>query len=489
MNFNDYARHDAVGLADLVRRREVSASELAASALAAIERLNPVVNAVVEAWEPDAPLRAAAPTGTLAGVPFLVKDIMLQRHGRKMEMGSRLAEGYVAAHTSFLTTRFDQLGLTTLGRTTTPEFGHGPTSEALLYGPTRNPWGLTRMAGGSSGGAAAAVAAGMVPIAHGGDGAGSIRTPAACCGLIGLKPSRGRVSAGPLYAEGLFGMVADFALTRSVRDTAEMLDGISAPMPGDPFVIMREASSYTELMRQAPRKLRIAFTTEPWFDAPVDAEVIQAVEACALLCERLGHDVVTASPAFDYEQLRAGCITLWAAAMARMANFIATSTGRPIAPGMLESATLAMVRHGQGLSADQVLGALEQVNSVCRAVGPFFEEFDLLITPAIARPPEPLGTYDQNAPVGTHEQWFDRKALFPPFLALFNATGQPCVSLPVATSASGLPIGVQLVGQFGREGQLLQVARQLEEEIDWSAALYRCQLALDEKIWSGARAA
>jgi amidase len=483
MKFAEYVRHDATGLAAAVRAGAVATAALEETALEAIAVLNPLLNAVIEAWPGEAtaiPPDAAAP---FAGVPFLIKDLVIGRAGRRQEMGSRLAVGNVAAANTYLMDRFDRLGLVTLGRTATPEFGHGPTTEPVHGGPTRNPWDLTRMAGGSSGGAGAAVAAGIVPLAHGNDGAGSIRIPAACCGLIGLKPSRGRVSSGPNNAETLFGMGVELALTRSIRDTAAVLDGVATPMPGDPFVILQPDAHYTELATRAPGRLRIAYTTTPWYDAPIDPEIVRAVEETARLCRDLGHSVIEASPVFDYTRMRSACLTLWAAGMAHWGRLLAAKVGRPLTEEHLEAATLAMIRFGSSLSAADLLVALEHTNAVTRTTGVFFEEYDLLLTPATAKVAQPLGTYDQNRPVTTHEDWFDRKARFPPFLALFNVTGQPAISLPVSAGDSGLPIGVQFAARFGREDVLLQLGHQLEHIQSWQDVLIGNQLRLwDEAL-------
>ena len=483
MKFEDYIRHDASALAGLVRRGAVTAEELEATALDAATRLNPLLNAIIETWPGDHDLELER-TAPFAGVPFLIKDIVIQRAGRRQELGSRIAVGNTATANSYLMDRFDRLGLVTLGRTTTPEFGHGPTTEPVQGGPTCNPWDLTRMAGGSSGGAGASVAAGIVPIAHGNDGAGSIRIPAACCGLIGLKPSRGRVSSGPGGGETLFGMGVELALTRSVRDTAIALDGASMPIPGDPMVILQPSAPYAVLAETRPGRLRIGYTTTPWYDAPTDPEIIRAVEQAAALCRDLGHEVVEASPAFDYAKMRSACLTLWAAGMSHWGQQLAAKMGRPLSDAYLEAATLAMVRYGSSLSSADLLAALENSNAVTRAVGGFFERYDLLLTPSTAKVAQPLGTYDQNAPVTNHEDWFDRKARFPPFLAVFNVTGQPAISLPTAMSESGLPIGVQFAARFGREDLLLQLARQLEEAIPWADALTKNQL----RLWAQATA-
>jgi len=479
LKFSEYIQYDGIGLRDLVRSGEVRASEIAETALSAIAALNPVLNGVLEVWPEAAQKDRADLSGApFAGVPFLIKDISLQCKGRRNEMGSRLAQGLVAQSSSFLMDRFDGAGLVTLGRTATPELGHGCTTEAVVNGPTRNPWNLDRMAGGSSGGSAAAVASGMVPLAHANDGAGSIRIPAACCGLVGLKPSRGRVSAGPGVAEGLLGMGAELGLTKTVRDTALLLDIASPPTPGDPFVILQPDRSYSEVLLEPCRPLKIAYTATPWYDAPIDWEVQDAVTRTATLCESLGHNVIEASPSFDYSIMREACITAWASGMSMWVDMIAETTGREPGPDTLEAATYAMYRHGRTLSAQDLLQAMNGMNTVTRAIGGFFEGFDILLTPATAKVAQPLGTFNQNAPVENHEQWFDRKAVFPPFLAAFNVTGQPAMSLPLYQSEENLPIGIQAVGQFGREDILLQLAAQLEDALPWRDRLIEMQTGL-----------
>jgi amidase len=482
MNFSEYIQLDACGLADAVRRGDVSAPELVRVAEDATRKLNPHINAILEMWPGEIDSASLYKNGALYGVPFLIKDMVIQRAGRLQEMGSRLAVGNRSQSNSFLMDRFDRLGLITLGRTATPEFGHGPTTEPVHGGATRNPWDLSRMAGGSSGGSAASVAAGIVPIAHANDGAGSIRIPAACCGLIGLKPSRGRVSSGPGSSEGLFGMGVELAVTRSVRDTAVILDGAAIPAAGDPFVIFRPQESYRAIAERAPPPLKIGYTTTSWYDAPIDAEMVEAVEKTAALLRKLGHSVTEASPAFQYSIMRSACLTLWAAGMYHWSKYLAQRTGRTVSERTVEAGTWAMIRYGASITSDDLLTALDQSNQVCRSAGAFFEEFDLLITPTTSAPAQPLGTYNQNAPVTTHEDWFDRKAKFPPFLALFNVTGQPAISLPAAMTGSGLPLGVQLVARFGREDVLLQVARQMEREMAWTQALVANQLRLWQSV-------
>lgn len=466
MNFKEYRRYDACGLSDLVRKGATTANQLAGLALAAIDEFNPRINAVIETF--DGELRHSDSSGPLYGVPFLAKDLVLHRAGGLLEMGSRLARGMVTPTNTELLLRYRRAGLNLVGRTTTPELGHGCTTEPVLTGPTRNPWDLTRMAGGSSGGSAAAVAAGIVPAAHANDGAGSIRIPAACCGLFGMKPTRGRVSLGPDAGEALFGMGIEHAVTRTVRDSAALLDAAQGPAVGDPYVIPGPPQRYSQAVTMPPPALKIAVATRTWSGAPVEREVIEAVESTARLCESLGHRVEEASPQFNYAEFREACIRGWAAGMTMWIDMLSTATGRVPGPDYLETATLSAYEFGRSLSAKQVLEVPSMLNRICRAVGPFFETYDMLLTPTTSRPAQPLGTYDQNAAGLTTHAWFDHKGSFAPFLALFNVTGQPAMTLPLASSASGLPIGVHFAGRFGEETQLFQLASQLEAARPWA---------------------
>ncbi|MBL6749600.1 MAG: amidase [Nevskia sp.] len=467
MNLEEYRALDATALAELVRRREVQPRELMGLALQAVEAFNPRINAVLETFEDE--LDRVDANGALYGVPFLIKDILVHRGGGKLEMGSRMARGVTTPTDTELMLRFRRAGLVSIGRSNTPEFGHGCTTEPVANGPTRNPWDLGRMAGGSSGGAGAAVMAGIVPAAHANDGAGSIRIPAACNGLFGLKPTRGRVSLAPDMGEALFGMGIENALTRTVRDAAALLDLIEGPAPGDPYAIARPAASYREEIRQAPGRLRIAYSTRAFSGAPIDTECVAATEAAARLCEALGHTVEEAGPNFSYQEFREACIRGWAAGIYTWTEALAEATGRKPGLDVLETATYSAYEYGRGLSAKDLLWVPGALNRVCRAVAPFFTQYDVLLTPTTSRPAQPLGTYNQNAPGLTTHGWFDHKGSFAPFLALFNVTGQPAMSVPLAQSAGGLPIGLHFVAGFGREDQLFRLAAQLEQARPWAA--------------------
>jgi len=468
MKLEEYVREDGLGLAEWVSRGEVSPAELARVALEAAERVEPRIHSLVRSFPERArELRLEAlPAGPFRGVPFLLKDFPLEK-GTPGEMGSRLARGLASQMDTHLMERFKAAGLVTLGCTNTPEFGFNVTTEPLLTGPTCNPWDTRRMAGGSSGGSAAAVAAGIVPMAHGSDTGGSIRIPASCCGVVGLKPTRGRVPVGPFAGESISGLNAEFAVTRTVRDCAALLDAVQGAGVGDPYVIAPPARPYREEVRTAPGQLNIAFTTRAWSGAPVDAEVVRAVEETAALCESLGHRVWEASPTVDAAGLMLATVQLGSAHIAAGVEGLAAALGRIPGEDTLESSTLAAYRYGRTVSAAQVFGALGILNGICRSVGAFFQGCDVLLTPTVARVPQPLGTYDANAPGMTAERWPEHIFAFAPFTTLFNVTGSPALSLPLHQSAEGLPIGMQFAGRYGDEATLFRLAGQLEEARPW----------------------
>ncbi len=392
MKTSEYQSYDALDLARLVREGEVTAGELAQCATTLAQRWNPSINAVLELFADVDEIIASAPADApFAGVPFLIKDLVIQAECRLNEMGSRLAAGLVAQGDSDLMARFRQAGLVTLGRTPTPEMGYNVATETLQAGICRNPWDTTRSPGGSSGGSAAAVAAGIVPVAHANDGGGSIRIPAACCGLVGLKPTRGRVPVGPGAAEGLNGFGIELAVTRTVRDAAALLDAVQGPGVGDPYVIPAPAAPYTSILQQAPRELKIGVSTEAWSGVPVDPEISAAVLAVARACEDMGHKVEEASPPLDAEAFARANTDLWSASIAHWVVDICAATGRSADHTTLEQATLAIHEYGLSVSAVDLLHAEDIFNGVNRDFGRFFSDYDLLLTPTTAQLPWPIG--------------------------------------------------------------------------------------------------
>ncbi len=469
MNLDDYSRFDAVGLAELVRRKEVSPEELLRVAVDAIQRVNPAINAVIDTRDAQAreALKQGLPEGPFRGVPFLIKDIGVHAEGVPTEFGSRLTQGTVFPYDSALMARYRRAGLVLLGRTNTPEFGNNASTEPRVRGPTRNPWNLERSPGGSSGGSAAAVAAGILPMAHGNDGGGSLRIPASLCGVFAMKPTRGRNSLGPNAGDLICGMGAEHVLSRTVRDSAAALDATQGPEAGDPYYAPPPPRPYLEEVRHAPRRLRIALVTASPMGGPVSPECVEAARQAARLCEGLGHDVTEAPLPHDGRLLHEAVVTAWSASLASLVAMIAHHSGKEAGPELLEATTWAAVRHGQTLSATELQRALGVFNFVSRQVGRFFEQYDVVLSPTVAAPPFPLGLLDANAPRSARE-WYDHAFGHCPFTAVFNVTGQPAMSVPLHWSEDGLPIGVQFAGRYADEATLFQLAGQLEQARPWA---------------------
>lgn len=466
MRIAEYAEHDGTGLAALIRAGEVSPPEVYDAAIAAITAVNPRLNALADGpWEQPMPYRAEGPFG---GVPFVLKDLGSHPQGVAMRAGSRLSgPGIEYPHESYLAARFREAGLATAAVTTTPEFGLNTNTEAVLYGSTRNPWDLTRSAGGSSGGTAALVAAGALPVGHAGDAGGSIRIPAGCCGLVGLKPSRGRTSDGPDRQEVLFGLAAEFVIVRTVRDCAAMLDAVVGGLPGDKFVVKGPAQPWASEVGIEPGRLRVALHAGSWSDVTVDPEVAQAVENVGRELELLGHHVEWATPRFSWEEFIATTLEIWANACAEAVHAIAEVTGNQPGSETLEQTTLELYEHGRRATALQLGTALQSVNTLSRNVGAFFTQYDALVTPTMALLPTPLGYLNADDPSLTAEAWIRRVFGVCPFGALFNCSGTPAMSVPLGWSSSGLPIGVQLASAMCEESVLIRLASQLEAHMPW----------------------
>lgn len=470
MRLDEYTQYDATGLSKLVRAGDVSPAELAGAFLAAVERVNPTLNAIIETFpeRTDVPFDNLAADAPFAGVPFLIKDIGATEKGTRCEFGSRLAAGYVAPADSDLTQQWRAAGLNILGRTTTPELGFSCTTESVLYGPTLNPWDTTRMTGGSSGGAAAAVASGIVPIAHANDAGGSIRNPSSCCGLVGLKPTRGRTTPGPAAADIQCGLAIEHAVVRTLRDSAALLDATQGRGVGDPFTIAPPSRPYVEELKIAPGRLRIAFTTATWTGDPVDPEYRSRVEETAKLCASLGHDVEEARPDYDAAALARANIQVKAASNAALVDYLASVTGREPGEATLEPPILDAYRLGKALTATEFLAAQNVFNTVTRTVSRFFASRDVLMTPTTALPAQPLGTYSSNVPGMDIYEWGQRMYSFAAFTLICNVTGLPAISLPLHMHSAGVPIGVQFAGRFGGEATLLRLGAQLEKEQPWA---------------------
>lgn len=467
MRADEYARADGLELAALIRGGEISADEAAAAARAALDSVNPRLNAVVEAW--DIEPAEGGPGAPFAGVPFLIKDAVLAARGRRCEVGSRLCAGGVPPGDSDLMARFRRAGLRTFGRTNCPEMAFSPVTEPTLHGPCRNPWDPSRTPGGSSGGAAAAVAAGLVPVAHANDGGGSIRIPAAHCGLVGLKPSRGRVPIGPFADEGLNGLGAELIVSRSVRDTAAMLDAVAGPAPGDPYEIAAPVRPYADPAARDPAPLRVALMTDPWGGSPTTPATRQAVEDAARLLQTLGHAVTPAAPqpGMSWDAFVEMNARIWCANLAVWIAGAASATGRPTDHTTLEPATIAALTYGRSLTGEQVIEAIASRNAVARALGTFFTSFDAVLSPTMPGPPAVIGTLGAGAEALDGLSWARRIFEYTPFTPAANMAGLPAISLPLAMDHEARPIGVQLMAAFGREDLLLAVAGQIERAAPW----------------------
>ena len=460
MQLHEYAQYDAIGLRDLMRAGAVSATEVEAVARHALEVANAQLNGL--ALPLFTPALEHAADGPLAGVPFLIKDSGPMAQGVPFFIGSRSLEGLVSRLDNELMRRFRAAGLLTLGLTTVPELAISFSTESVKHGPTRNPWNLQRGVGGSSGGAAALVAAGAVPVAHGNDGAGSVRIPASCCGLVGLKPSRGRTPCGPDTGEALFGAACEFGLTRTVRDAAQLLDAIEGPAVGDKYTAPPPRGAYADELELEPVRLRVAVTTRAWSGAAVDPEVAAAATSAGFLLENMGHIVTDASPAVDWDAVMHSSVGQIAAVAAPF-----LSAARPPDPNKLEAVSRQVLADMKDLSALDLVTVFDAQNRVARSVGAFFSAHDILVTPTLGQLPAPHGTLQYDNPDHTIRSWVKSLFDYGPFTAVFNISGQPAISLPLAQSDSGLPIGVQLVAPYGREDLLFRIASQLEQNMPW----------------------
>ncbi|MGG4194710.1 amidase family protein [Paenibacillus jamilae] len=470
MKLSEYASYDGLGLAELVKRGEVTPQELTALACEAIRLVNPQLNVMAVSMQElaEKESKSALPNGPFTGIPFLVKDSTLHAAGVPLNSGSRLGEGMIYPYDSEMMRRFRQAGLVTLGSTTAPEFGFNVTTEAVLYGPTRNPWNPDRSPGGSSGGSAAAVAAGIVPIAHANDGGGSIRIPAACSGLVGLKPTRGRTPNGPDNGEVLSGLGIQFAVTKTVRDAAALLDAVAGPDPGAYAWAERPSRPFSAELAEEPGRLRIAWTGKPYSGTPVDAECLRVLHETVGLCEELGHELVEVLPEVDYEALFVATMHIWAANTYHGIERLAKTLNRKPSEHNLEATILKAYQYGATLTAHDLLNALDISTQASRSVGRFFEQYDVLLSPTIASVPFPLGELNANNPDIDLRSWTEQVFTRAPFTSLFNTTGQPAVSLPLGWSVDGLPIGMQFAGRFADEATLLRLSAQLEAARPWN---------------------
>ena len=467
MSLTEYADQDAVGIAELVRRGEVSAGEVVGTALAAIAALNPKLNAVINVMEDEAgsQVAALAPGAPFAGVPILLKDLGVSYAGVPTHCGSRLFHGWTRDHDSEILRRWKGAGLVALGKTNTPELGQAATTEPVTEGPTHNPWKLGVTPGGSSGGSAAAVAAGMVAVAHASDGGGSIRGPASCCGLVGIKPTRGRNPLGPDAGDTLNGLVAEHVVSRSVRDSAALLDVTAGPDVGDPYVAPPPRRPFAEEAGTSPSRLRIGFSTGAPPGHPVDAECVRGLEATARLLEELGHQVEEAAPTHDLELLGDIYMTLIAAYSTAAIEEGAAMLGRTPSADNLEQVHLYLMERGRAMPATELVDALDGINGVVREFAGFFERHDVWLTPTMATLPPKHGYLDVN--MNEIDVYFERVWTFNTAGPIYNVSGNPAISLPLHWSAEGLPVGMMFGGRFGDEATLFRLAAQIEAAKPW----------------------
>ena len=460
---------DATDQAALVASGEASAVELVDAAAERIDALDGPINAVNMRWYDHArELAAAGPTGPLAGVPFLLKDLWSHYEGMPLSNGNQALarELPVSTSSTWLVERFERAGLVTMGRTASPEMGSVPVTEPIPWGPTRNPWDLSRTPGGSSGGAAAAVAAGMVPVAHASDGGGSIRIPASCCGLVGLKPSQGRITTGPHRAEN--GLGVELVVSRTVRDTARVLDAVHGPGTGDTVIAAPPTRPYLDELGADPGRLRIGLLDHHPRGEPIGQDCVDAARSAASMLEALGHVVEPGFPAsMSDAELTARFMALWATNMAAGLGAFGEAIGRPLTEDDVEPVNWAQAEFARNLSAADLAAALAATVEARRATQSWWDDgWDLLLTPTLGLPPLEIGELDPlpDAPMAGMR----RAAEFVPFTPAFNVSGQPAISLPLHWTADGLPIGVQLVAAYGREDLLLRVAAQLEAAHPWA---------------------
>jgi amidase len=459
---------DATAQAELVRQKEIKPIELVEAAIERIQRLNPTLNAVITPMY-DLALEAAAgriPDGPFQGVPFLLKDLIAEYAGVRFTEGSAFLQNYISDHDTELVVRIKNSGLVICGKTNTPEWGALPTTEPLLFGPTRNPWDTRRTPGGSSGGSAAAVASGMVPMAHGNDGGGSIRMPASCCGVFGLKPTRGRNPLGPDYGDLISGLPAEHALTRSVRDSAALLDATSGPDPGDPYWAPPPTRPFIEEVGTDPGRLRIAFTTKTREGIDIHADCIEAVNNAAALCSELGHIVEEKDLEVDAALMARCFYRVWLGGSAWDAEHWERRTGKKITPDQVEPLTWALIEKGRRTDAGTYLLALEDLQHIARDVARRFNNWDVWLTPTLAEPPVPLETFDSKPDDPMYG--FFRSGKFMPFTSVCNVTGQPAMSIPLSWNSENLPIGTHFMSRFGDEATLFRLAAQLEAARPWA---------------------
>ncbi len=473
MQFSDYADCDGLALAQLISSGEVSAAEVIDTARAAIEAQNPDLNAVLSTLDAQ-PGAAGQP---FSGVPFLIKELVLLAEGALSRSGCRATPKVPSPADSNLMKRFRGAGLSLIGTTQTPEMGYNATTETVAFGPVHNPWKAGHSAGGSSGGSGAAVAAGLVPLAHANDGGGSIRVPASCNGLVGLKPTRDRTPTGPFISDPLFSHAIEFVVTRSVRDCAALLDCVAGPDAGAPHLIAPPAQRFSDAAAQEPDRLRIALVESSILGQGVHPQNALAARNAASLLEELGHTIVECPLELDFEEFAEHINVIWCAFAAQFVEQVRAGTGCPADNEHFEAVTLTCAEFGANTRALEILAALDYVNRITRQTAAAFEDFDVMLSSTLSTPPPPHGELNQNDPHISAIDWTRQTFRYATNTPLFNSTGQPAISLPLHWTPDDLPVGVQLAADLGEEGLLLSLATQLETASNWGEK--------QRMLWSG----
>ncbi len=465
MNLEEYTNLDATALGELVRKGEVTPAELAGLAREAHDKVNPVTNAMPEFYD-DAESVPGSDDGHFAGVPFLRKDIGATEKGRLQELGSRLCQGYIAKEDSHYTRRVREAGLRIVGRSNIPEFATAGFTETALYGITGNPWNLDRSAGGSSGGAASAVVSGIVPMAHASDGGGSIRIPASWCGLVGLNPSRGRISSGPSHQDALYGLAREFVVCKTVRDMAHALDALAGPEPGDPFIIQQPERPYAAELDAPLKKCRIGVATTPWGEGAIEPDVQDALAKTMETLKSMGHTLEEIEAPVEIELIMRAVMGGFNLGMLDL-DAMAKMTGREIGPDTVEPVSIKLYELAKKGDAAWAVGVLEDMRELRQRFAEATQGYDLLLTPTMPQTALPHGTYSTNRDDMSAEefQMGDTSAFY--YMGVFNATGQPSVTLPLWMSGDGLPIGMQIAAKFADEASLVRIARDLEQAHPW----------------------
>jgi len=468
--FKEYGEYDGLGLAELLANGEVTSEEIWTASAEQANRVNPTINAVVSTLGIEEYGANQVVPGPFGGVPFLLKDLSALATGSVTTFGSKLFADSVADHDSEVVARYRGAGLVVVGKTNTSEMGLTATTEPGLFGATRNPWDISRSAGGSSGGAAAAVAAGIVPCAHSTDGGGSTRIPASCCGLFGLKPTRGRIPLAPDAGERNGAFFTHHAITRTVRDSAALLDIAAGPCAGDPYWAPPFDGPLIKEVGAPTSRLRIALQTNLLDGGAIAPECREAAVAAANLCENLGHTIVEALPTYSLENIVQAARTIWSSSLAAAIESRCASLGRSPGPELVEPLTWQFYLIGRGIQAKEYVRAIDTVHREGRALAKFLQKYDLLLTPTLALPPLQLGAINPTSISSMEEAdalFLMQFRSYSPFTLIANASGNPAMSVPLAWTQSGLPIGVQFLGRFGAEALLFRLAAQLEEARPW----------------------